>query len=46
MNQAIGRFGHINVWVNNVGQGISTTPSRLTDDDINEVMRVNVKSAL
>ena len=27
VEQAIGRFGHIDVWVNNVGQGISTPPS-------------------
>lgn len=40
------RFGHIDVWVNNVGQGITVLPSGLTDDDIDEVMRVNVKSAL
>lgn len=40
------RFGHIDVWVNNVGQGITVMPSDLTDDDIDEVMRVNVKSAL
>lgn len=46
VEQALGRFGHIDVWVNNVGQGISTVPSQLTDDDIDEVMRVNVKTAL
>jgi NADP-dependent 3-hydroxy acid dehydrogenase YdfG len=46
VEQALGRFGHIDVWVNNVGQGISTVPSRLTDDDIDEVMRVNLKTAL
>jgi NADP-dependent 3-hydroxy acid dehydrogenase YdfG len=44
--QAIARFGHVDVWVNNVGQGITTQPSQLTDDDIDEIMRVNVKSAL
>ena len=46
VEQAIGRFGHIDVWVNNVGQGISTPPSQLTDEDIDEVMRVNIKTAL
>jgi NADP-dependent 3-hydroxy acid dehydrogenase YdfG len=30
----------------NVGQGISRPPSQLTDEDIDEMMRVNVKSAL
>jgi short-subunit dehydrogenase len=46
VKEAITRFGHIDVWVNNVGQGISRPPSQLTDDDIDEMMRVNVKSAL
>lgn len=43
---ALARFGHIDVWINNVGQGISRPPSELTDEDIDEVMRLNVKSAL
>jgi NADP-dependent 3-hydroxy acid dehydrogenase YdfG len=43
---AIARFGHIDVWVNNVGQGITRLPSQLTDDDVDDMMRVNVKSAL
>lgn len=43
---AIGRFGHVDVLVNNVGQGISRLPSQLTDEDVDEVMRVNVKPAL
>jgi short-subunit dehydrogenase len=46
VEQALARFGQIDVWVNNVGQGISTVPSQLTDDDVDYVMRVNVKSAL
>jgi NADP-dependent 3-hydroxy acid dehydrogenase YdfG len=46
VDEAIAAFGHIDVWINNVGQGISRQPSELTDEDIDEVMRVNVKSAL
>ena len=46
VEQAIAHFGHIDVWVNNVGQGITRPPSQLTDDDVDEVMRVNVKTAL
>jgi short-subunit dehydrogenase len=46
VREAIGRFGQIDVWVNNVGQGITRPPSQLTDEDIDEVMQVNVKSAL
>lgn len=40
------RFGHIDVWINNVGRGITCAPSQLTDDDIDLMMQVNVKSAL
>ena len=44
--EAVAAFGRIDVWINNVGQGITRLPSQLTDDDIDEVMRVNLKSAL
>jgi len=43
---ALERFGHIDVWVNNVGRGITRNPSELTDDDIDDIMRVNIKSVL
>lgn len=46
VTEALAHFGHVDVWVNNVGQGISRQPSALTDDDIDAVMQVNVKSAL
>jgi short-subunit dehydrogenase len=46
VNETLARFGRIDVWVNNVGQGISRVPSELTDDDIDAVMLVNVKSSL
>ena len=46
LEAALGHLGHIDVWINNVGQGISRVPSELTDEDIDEVVRVNVKSAL
>jgi NADP-dependent 3-hydroxy acid dehydrogenase YdfG len=46
VNAALKRFGHIDVWVNNVGQGITRPPSQLTDEDIDEMIRTNVKSAL
>ena len=42
----LARHGRIDVWVNNVGQGISRPPSQLTDEDIDDMMRINVKSAL
>lgn len=46
VSEARERFGAIDVWINNVGQGISRNPSELTDEDIDAVMQVNVKSAL
>jgi short-subunit dehydrogenase len=46
VGQVLERFGQVDVWVNNVGQGITRPPSQLTDEDIDEMMRINVKSAL
>jgi NADP-dependent 3-hydroxy acid dehydrogenase YdfG len=43
---ALERFGRIDVWVNNAGIGITRPPSQLTDDDIDLMMQVNVKSAI
>jgi len=43
---ALERFGRIDVWINNVGRGITRPPSQLTDQDIDDIMQVNVKSAL
>lgn len=42
----LARFGRIDVWVNNAGQGITRLPSQLTDDDIDTMIAVNLKSAL
>jgi short-subunit dehydrogenase len=46
VQEAIQHFGHVDVWINNVGRGISRLPSELTDEDIDAMMQVNVKSAL
>jgi NADP-dependent 3-hydroxy acid dehydrogenase YdfG len=46
VDEALRRFGRIDVWINNAGQGITCPPSTLTDDDIDEMVRTNVKSAL
>jgi len=43
---ALDRFGRIDVWINNAGRGISRSVADLTDDDFDEMMTVNVKSAL
>lgn len=46
VQEALARFGHIDVWINNVGRGITRPATSLTDDDIDDMIRVNVKSAL
>lgn len=46
VTETLAQCGRIDVWVNNVGQGITRNPSQLDDADIDEMMRVNVKSAL
>jgi NADP-dependent 3-hydroxy acid dehydrogenase YdfG len=44
--QTLAHFGRLDVWVNNAGRGISRPVSELTDDDFDEMMLINVKSAL
>jgi NADP-dependent 3-hydroxy acid dehydrogenase YdfG len=46
VTESIAKFGHVDVWVNNVGQGITRAPSQLTDEDIDDIVRINVKSAI
>ena len=43
---ALARFGRIDAWINNAGRGISRQVSELTDEDLDEMVLVNVKSAL
>lgn len=43
---ALARFGHVDAWVNNAGRGITRKVSELTDEDLDEMMTANVKSAL
>ena len=43
---AIDRFGGIDVWICNAGRGITRPVSELTDDDIDEMVTVNVKSVV
>jgi short-subunit dehydrogenase len=44
--EAIQQFGRVDIWLNNVGRGITRVPSELTDDDIDDMMQINVKTAL
>jgi len=46
VHECIARFGRIDVWVNNAGQGLTRMPTELTDDDIDTMMRANVKSVI
>ena len=43
---AIREFGNLDVWVNNAGRGIVRSVLDLTDEDFDEMMLSNVKSAL
>jgi short-subunit dehydrogenase len=43
---ALRAFGEIDVWVNNAGRGIGVHVLDLTDAQLDEMMAVNVKSAL
>lgn len=45
-DRAIAQFGGIDVWINNAGRGISRLVSELTDDDIDQMVTVNVKSVV
>ena len=44
--RAIEAFGHVDVWVNNAGRGITRSVADLTDDDMDEILAVNLKSAV
>src|SRR4051812_42860438 len=45
-DRAIDAFGHIDVWVNNAGRGITKPVLELKDEELDDIMQVNVKSAL
>jgi short-subunit dehydrogenase len=44
--ETLARHRQIDAWISNVGRGITRLPSALTDEDVGEMMRVNVMSAL
>jgi short-subunit dehydrogenase len=43
---AIERFGSVDVWVNNAGRGISRSVADLTDEDLDAMWTVNMKSVV
>ena len=45
-DEAIGAFGHVDVWINNAGRGIVRPGLALTDEDVDEMIAINVKSVL
>jgi short-subunit dehydrogenase len=45
-DRALDAFGSIDVWVNNAGRGVSKNVLELTDEEVDEMMSVNLKSAL
>lgn len=44
--RAVTEFGGVDVWVNNAGRGLTRSVLDLTDEDIDTMVAVNVKSAL
>jgi NAD(P)-dependent dehydrogenase (short-subunit alcohol dehydrogenase family) len=45
-DEALRVFGRVDVWVNNAGRGIGRQVLDLTDEDIDAMMAINVKSAV
>jgi short-subunit dehydrogenase len=45
-DEALRTFEYVDVWINNAGRGINRHVLDLTDEDFDEMMAVNVKSAL
>lgn len=45
-DRALATFGHVDVWINNAGRGITRPVSQLSDADVDDMMTVNLKSVL
>ncbi len=43
---AIDAFGGYDVWINNAGRGITRSVQQLSDDDVDTIIAVNVKSVI
>jgi NADP-dependent 3-hydroxy acid dehydrogenase YdfG len=44
--EALNTFGHVDVWINNAGRGIGRKVMDLTDEDLDAMISLNLKSAL
>ena len=42
----LGKWGGIDVWINNAGRAISRSVAELTDEDIDEMVTINIKSVV
>jgi short-subunit dehydrogenase len=45
-DEALGAFGSVDVWINNAGRGITRPVLELTDEDVEAMLAVNLKSVL
>ena len=45
-DRAVAELGHVDVWVNNAGRGITKPVLELTDEELDQMITINVKSAL
>jgi short-subunit dehydrogenase len=45
-DRALKEFGHIDVWVNNAGRGNRKSVLELSDEDLDEMIDINLRSAL
>lgn len=45
-DKTLAEFGRIDVWVNNAGRGITRSVLDLSDEDVDEMIAVNLKSAI
>ncbi len=43
---ALKEYGHVDVWVNNAGRGITRPVTNLTEDDLDEIISVVLKSVV
>ena len=45
-DEAIAAFGHVDVWINNAGRGITRPVLELTDEDVTDIIDTNLRSVL